>query len=170
METTQRDVIVWMDHRAVDDARAINDTGHRVLDFVGGVVSPEMETPKLRWIKRELPDSWQRAARWFDLADYLTWRATGSEVRSLCTTVCKWTYLGHEERWDPTFFDAIDLHELTADGFERIGSQVHAPGARLGPLTPAAAQHLDLEPSTEVATALIDAHAGTLRHDRSRGP
>ena len=42
-------------------------------------------------------------------------------MRSLCTTVCKWTYLGHEERWDPTFFDAIDLHELTTDDFERIG-------------------------------------------------
>ena len=73
-----RDVIVWMDHRAVEDAQAINDTGHPVLAFVGGVVSPEMQTPKLRWVKREVPDSWARAAHWFDLADYLTWRATGS--------------------------------------------------------------------------------------------
>ena len=42
------------------------------------------------------PETWRRTAHWFDLADYLTWRTTGGMDRSLCTTVCKWTYLGHE--------------------------------------------------------------------------
>ena len=163
------DVIVWMDHRAVGDARTINDTGHGVLDFVGGVLSPEMETPKLRWIKRELPDTWRRATCWFDLADYLTWRATGSEVRSLCTTVCKWTYLGHEGRWDPSFFDAIDLHELTADGFERIGSRVHAPGARRdrSPRRRRSISAWKLPPKWR--PSLIDAHAGALGMIGARG-
>jgi ribulose kinase len=52
----ERNVVVWMDHRAITDARAINATRHPVLDFVGGTISPEMQTPKLRWLKRELPD------------------------------------------------------------------------------------------------------------------
>lgn len=156
------DVIVWMDHRAVDDAAAINATEHAVLEFVGGTVSPEMQTPKLRWVKYHLPDTWARADRWFDLADYLTWRATGSEDRSLCTTVCKWTYLGHEQRWDATFFDAIGLPELADDGYARIGSTVRAPGDRLGSLSVEAAVDLGLEPGTAVATSLIDAHAGAL--------
>jgi ribulose kinase len=86
-----------MDHRAIDDARAIDATGHPVLQFVGGSISPEMETPKLRWLRRNRPDTWRRTAHWFDLADYLTWRTTGSIDRSLCTTVCKWTYLGHTQ-------------------------------------------------------------------------
>ena len=68
-------------------------------------------------------------------ADYLTWRATGSDDRSLCSTVCKWTYLGHERRWDPTYFDAIGLGDLTADSFRKIGSRVRVPGERLGVLT-----------------------------------
>ena len=59
-------------------------------------MSPEMETPKLMWLKRHLPETWARAGRFFDLADFLTWRATGSLARSECTLTCKWTYLAHE--------------------------------------------------------------------------
>lgn len=157
-----RNVVVWMDHRALADAAAINATGHPVLQFVGGSISPEMQTPKLRWLKRELPAAWARVHRWFDLPDYLTWRATGCDDRSLCTTVCKWTYLGHERRWDDSYFAAAGLADLGADGFARIGARVRVPGEALGGLSPRAAEDLGLAPGTPVATALIDAHAGAL--------
>src|SRR5215475_13710023 len=39
----ERNVIVWMDHRAVAEARQINDTEDDVLHYVGGSTSPEME-------------------------------------------------------------------------------------------------------------------------------
>ena len=51
------DTIVWLDHRALDEADACTATGHKVLEYLGGVMSPEMQTPKLMWIKRNLPDS-----------------------------------------------------------------------------------------------------------------
>ena len=51
------DTIVWLDHRALAEADDCTATGHRVLDYLGGVMSPEMQTPKLMWIKRNLPDS-----------------------------------------------------------------------------------------------------------------
>jgi FGGY-family pentulose kinase len=158
----ERNVVVWMDHRAIGDADAINATHHRVLDYVGGVISPEMQTPKLRWLRRELPETWRRTAYWFDLPDYLTWRATGSDDRSLCSTVCKWTYLGHERRWDATYFDAIGLGDLTEDGFRKIGSRVRVPGERLGGLSAQSAADLGLAAGTAVATSMIDAHAGAL--------
>ena len=87
------DTIVWLDHRALAEADECTATGHRVLDYLGGVMSPEMATPKLMWLKRHLPENWNRAGAIFDLTDYLTARASGSLARSQCTLTCKWTYL-----------------------------------------------------------------------------
>ena len=62
------DTIVWLDHRAVGEAEACTRCRHPVLDHVGGVMSPEMEIPKLMWLKRHKPESWQRAGLFLDLA------------------------------------------------------------------------------------------------------
>ena len=52
-----QEVIRWMDHRAIGDADAINAIGGDPLAYVAGRISPEMELPKLCWLKRELPAS-----------------------------------------------------------------------------------------------------------------
>ncbi|MCX5496726.1 FGGY-family carbohydrate kinase [Kaistia dalseonensis] len=156
-----RNIIVWMDHRATDQTRRINETGHRVLAYVGGAVSPEMETPKLLWLAEHLPQSFAAAEHFFDLSDFLTWRASGSLDRSICTLTCKWTYLAHEQSWDEGYFRMIGLGPLADEGFERIGTRVVEPGTPLGAgLTPEAAAEFGLLPGTAVAAALIDAHAG----------
>ncbi len=155
-----QNVIVWMDHRAMDQTERINATHHDVLQFVGGRMSPEMEPPKLLWLKENLPETWRRAARFLDLPDYLTYRATGLDVRSLCTTVCKWTYRGAEGRWDDSFFEAVGLGDLV--GYERIGADVRPMGELIGGLTEAAAQELGLGTGTPVGVSIIDAHAGGL--------
>jgi FGGY-family pentulose kinase len=159
-EDPRRNVIVWMDHRANAEAEEINRGAYPVLDYVGGRISPEMETPKLLWLSRHRPDSFARAAHFFDLSDYLTWRATGSLDRSVCTVTCKWTYLAHENRWDPDYFRQTGLGTLADEGFRRIGTNVVAPGTPLGGLTERAAAEMGLAPATPVAAALIDAHAG----------
>ena len=167
----QRNVIVWMDHRAATEAEAINSADYDVLQYVGGRVSPEMQAPKLLWLKKNLPDTWRRAAGFFDLADYLTHRATGSTARSLCTTVCKWTYLGHRAQngqsgtsgWDPKFWQAIGLSELIDEAYARIGTDVRPMGEPAGAgLTADAAQGLGLQKGTPVGIGIIDAHAGGL--------
>src|SRR4029077_8630602 len=95
----ERNVIFWIDHRAVTEARQINDTEDDVLRYVGGSISPEMEVPKLLWLKQHLRASFDAAGHFFDLADFLSWRATGSLARSMCTVTCKWNFLAHERRW-----------------------------------------------------------------------
>lgn len=156
-----RNVIVWMDHRANEQAARINAMGHDVLDYVGGRISPEMQTPKLLWLKENMPETFGAAGQFFDLPDFLTWAATGSLTRSACTVTCKWTYLAHEDRWDDTYFRAIGLSELADESFARIGQEISAPGAALSEgLTRSAAAELGLEVGTPVAAALIDAHAG----------
>ncbi|HXX68387.1 MAG TPA: FGGY-family carbohydrate kinase [Polyangiaceae bacterium] len=160
-----RNVIVWMDHRATDQARRINDTRHDVLRFVGNVISPEMQTPKLLWLAEKLPRAWSRAARFFDLPDFLSYRATRNDTRSLCTTVCKWTYLGHAGeggRWSDDYFRRIGLGALVDERYERIGTRVRPMGERVGSLTEDAARDLGLPSGTPVAVSIIDAHAGGL--------
>ncbi|MCS6243847.1 MAG: FGGY-family carbohydrate kinase [Opitutus sp.] len=164
---TEQNVIVWMDHRAIPQSARINATKHPVLRHVGGVISPEMQTPKLLWLKENLPAAWKKTARFLDLPDYLTYRATGDDTRSLCTTVCKWTYLGHRgpdgAGWDTTYFKKIGLGDLATEGFRRIGTRVRPMGEPLGRgLTATAAQHLGLVAGTAVGVAIIDAHAGGL--------
>jgi D-ribulokinase len=159
-EDPERNIIVWMDHRAVEEAKRITQLGPDVLRYVGGTISPEMQTPKLLWLKESRPAVFRDAAHFFDLADYLTWRASGNLARSSCTVTCKWTYLAHEKRWDESYFAAIGLSELSQGGFARIGTTVVPPGTRIGGLTAQAAAEMGLPAGTPVAAGLIDAHAG----------
>ena len=115
-----RNVIVWMDHRATDQARRINATSAAVLEYVGRRISPEMQTPKLLWLAEELPRTFDKAGYFFDLTDFLTWRATGSTWRSSCTVTCKWTYLAHEDRWDARYFRQIGLGRLADEDLSAL--------------------------------------------------
>jgi D-ribulokinase len=101
------------------------------------------------------------AWQFFDLSDFLTWRATASLVRSVCTVTCKGTYLAHEKRWDESYFRAVGLGLLADEGFSRIGTDVADPGTALGQgLTGGAAVELGLATGILVGAGLIDAHAG----------
>ncbi len=158
-----RNIIVWMDHRALAETDPINNGDYEVLKYVGGKLSPEMETPKLRWLKTHLPNTWEQAGKFLDLADFLTYRATGVDARSLCTVVCKWTYLGHEGakgRWDRDFLNAVGI----ADAFDgrKISEDVRPMGSYLGRLTAASAEELGLTENCAVGVGIIDAHAGGL--------
>ncbi|XP_061549455.1 FGGY carbohydrate kinase domain-containing protein isoform X4 [Phycodurus eques] len=159
----QRNVVMWMDHRAAEQAARITATGHGVLSRVGGVMSPEMQPPKLLWLKENLREScWNKAAHFFDLPDFLSWKATGSLTRSLCTLVCKWTYCP-PVGWDVTFWTSIGLDDLTENNFTKIGNVTCSPGTPLGDgLTQEAAADLGLDFGTAVGASLIDAHAGGL--------
>ncbi|EOY31775.1 FGGY family of carbohydrate kinase isoform 1 [Theobroma cacao] len=173
---SRRNIIVWMDHRAVKQAEKINSRNSPVLQYCGGSVSPEMQPPKLLWVKENLQESWSMVFRWMDLSDWLSYRATGDDTRSLCTTVCKWTYLGHAHMqqmnekdsrdmeacgWDDDFWEEIGLGDLVEGHHAKIGRSVAFPGHGLGSgLTPTAAKELGLLAGTPVGTSLIDAHAG----------
>ena len=166
----RRNVIVWMDHRAITEARRVNETRDDVLRYVGGSVSPEMEIPKLLWLKRHLPSTYHSAGHFFDLADYLSFRATGSTARSMCTLACKWNYLAHEQRWSGSYLERIGLGDLASDEYARIGREIVAPGTSLdaGLIKPAAHDFGLLE-GTPVGASLIDAHAGGVGTIGGRG-
>src|SRR6201988_2194523 len=166
----RRNVVVWMDHRAVAEARRVNETQDDVLRYVGGSISPEMEIPQLLWLKRHLPSTYQSAGHFFDLADYLSFRATGSTARSMCTLACKWNYLAHEHRWSGSYLERIGLGDLASGEYLGIGREIFAPGTSLNAgLIKPAADDFGLLEGTPVGASLIDAHAGGVGTIGGRG-
>jgi len=164
----ERNIIVWLDHRAEAQAARINATGHARLRTVGNTISPEMEVPKLLWLKEHMPSAFARCSTGtcLDLADFLVFAATDytTDVRSLCTTVCKWNYDsqpgGGGVGWDRSFFGAAGFSEGDLP-VGCLGADVRPPGASVaGGLGKVAATAMGLREGTALAVGMIDAHAG----------
>lgn len=123
---TDRNIILWLDHRPVEETEKINATGHNLLRYVGGKMSIEMEIPKVLWLKNNMPKEFFDKCKFYDLADALTHLATGNEKRSFCSVVCKQGYVpvgvdGSVKGWQDDFLKEIGLADLVGDNFKRIG-------------------------------------------------
>ena len=154
----ESDIIMWMDHRAATQTAALNATGDEALAYVGGEISIEMELPKALWLKQNFPERYAATWRYFDLADYLVWRASDADVASVCTLTCKWNYLAHENRFSDKLLSAVGLADLTG----KVPPKVLPLGSAAGQLSARAAAELGLPAGIVVATGIIDAHAGGL--------
>ncbi|XP_062543115.1 FGGY carbohydrate kinase domain-containing protein [Armigeres subalbatus] len=168
----EQNIILWMDHRAQEEADFINSTKHDILNYVGGTVSLEMECPKLLWLKKNMfEQTWTKAGAFYDLPDFLTYKATGKLSRSICSAVCKWNYDAIKASWSTDFLSKIGLHDLTENNFSLIGENLNSPGTAIpGGLSKETAKAMDLLPGTAVATSMIDAHAGALALLGARNP
>jgi FGGY-family pentulose kinase len=155
------DTIAWLDHRAVAEAEELSRLGGEAVRHSGGSMSPEMQLPKLAWLKRNMPETWSRAGKIFDLADFLTWRATDNPTRSICTLTAKWSYLAHRpEGWSEAELARYGLEDLRARA--GIPSPPAPVGSSLGNLSATAAEQLGISQSAVVAPGMVDAYAGQL--------
>jgi FGGY-family pentulose kinase len=121
-----RNVILWLDHRPVEETNKINATKHNLLRYVGGKMSIEMEIPKVLWLKNNMPKELFDRCKFYDLTDALTHMATGSETRSFCSVVCKQGFVpvgvdGSVKGWQEDFLTEIGLEDLAEDNFKRMG-------------------------------------------------
>ncbi|KAJ7229081.1 hypothetical protein GGX14DRAFT_692885 [Mycena pura] len=162
----ERNVVLWADHRAEKQADLVNSTGSVVLDYVGGTMSLEMEVPKILWLKQHMDPSRFAASQFFDLPDFLTYRATGARTRSCCSLTCKCSFLPGLG-WQDAFFEQIGLGELVQGGaYPQLGAShadVLTAGLPVGNgLSAAAATELGLLEGTPVGSGVIDAYAGWL--------
>ncbi len=158
---TRFDTISWMDHRALAETATLSSLGGPAIERAGGRISPEMALPKLLWLKRNRPDLWKSTSGIYDLADAMTFRATGKTGRSISTLASKWGYgTGEGTGWPGAFLRAAGLEDMV----ERLGlpERPMPLGTALGPLTAEAAAALDLDTGCMVAPGMIDAYAGAL--------
>ncbi|CAG5146398.1 uncharacterized protein ALTATR162_LOCUS1871 [Alternaria atra] len=165
-----RNVILWLDHRPVEETNKINATGHNLLRYVGGKMSIEMEIPKVLWLKNNMPKELFDRCKFYDLTDALTHLATGSESRSYCSVVCKQGFVpvgvdGSVKGWQEDFLKEIGLEDLCEDNFKRMGGvdkngRYLTAGELVGTLSEKAAQEMGLQPGIAVGSGVIDAYAG----------
>ncbi|KAI0137338.1 FGGY family of carbohydrate kinase [Xylariales sp. AK1849] len=166
-----RNVILWLDHRPVDETAKINATDHNLLRYVGGKMSIEMEIPKVLWLKNNMPAELFDRCKFYDLADALTHLATGNETRSFCSTVCKQGFVpvgvdGSVKGWQEDFYETIGLGDLVKDDFKRMGGvngvngKYMSAGELVGTLSEKASRELGIPAGIAVGSGVIDAYAG----------
>ncbi|MEM9243778.1 MAG: FGGY family pentulose kinase [Pseudomonadota bacterium] len=160
----EQDIILWQCHRAKEQAQQINQLDVSVLKQLGGTISPEHELPKLMWLKQKRATVFAEASYFFDLADWMSFKLTGLNIRSICTTACKWGFNSHDRRWDDQFFYQVGLNELVDENYQRIGPVDHiiSVGSKVGHLSAETAKALRLHQQTVVAAGMVDAHAGAV--------
>ncbi|GAA5977946.1 hypothetical protein JCM5350_006276 [Sporobolomyces pararoseus] len=167
----KRDIILWADHRAHQEAKKINSTKSKWLNYVGKTISLEMEVPKMLWLKNHMPSQLFSSCMFFDLPDWLSYRATSDLARSNCSLACKCSYVppGVEgsKGWNDEFFKEIGLEEFVENDFLQVGGipgkngLILTAGQPVGKgLSAKAAKELGLKEGTAVGSAVIDAYAG----------
>ena len=67
-----------------------------------------MEIPKTLWLKHHMKPEHFARCQFFDLPDFLTYRATGFNRRSCCSVACKCSYVPTKGGWQPEFFKKIE--------------------------------------------------------------
>ena len=153
-----RPALLWMDQRSYREAEAISRTGHPVLRYVSGRVSPEWMLPKALWLKTHEPETFAKAGRVVEGTDWLMHKLTGAWTLSLNHVAVKWNYARPDGGWPLGLLSAVGLDDLPG----KWPGAVVPLGRGEGKLTPSAAAHLGLRPGTPVAQGGIDAYLGML--------
>ena len=156
--TPLRPALLWMDERAHAEADEVSATGHEVLRYCGGKISPQWMIPKGRWLEAHEPALFA-SARWIvDEADFFTLRLTGRMTASLNNATAKWNYVRPLGGWPADFLRAARAETLAA----KWPADVLPVGRALGRMHEGVARQVGLSPETIVAQGGIDAHAGEI--------
>jgi L-ribulokinase len=151
---------LWKHHASQPQADKINELAHaRAESWIaryGGKISAEWEFAKALQFLEEDPDTYHRADRWIEAADWIIWQLTGRETRNACTAGYKGIfqdgrypsrdYLG---ALNPAFGDFAET---------KLGRSVAPLAGRAGSLTALAAEWTGLPVGIAVAVGNVDAH------------
>jgi len=140
-------VKLWKHAAAQSYAEAINARGGAFLANFGGKVSGEWLLAKAAQIATEAPDVWRACDKFIEAGDWLTWRLTGREIRSLDFAAYKAQYEA-----SAGYPDGI------APGLSEKLSTPEPVGSAAGQLTSEWRERTGIRGEAVVAVAIIDSH------------
>jgi FGGY-family pentulose kinase len=154
-----RPAIMWMDVRASEQARRLQETGDPALKYNGyGAVSAEWGLPKALWLKENEPETYNNAKHICDCNDWLINRLTGEWAASINIVSAKFYYDRDMGGWPESLYEAVGAEDV----LDKFPPNVLDLGTGVGGLRKEAAEELSLKPDTPVAQGAIDAYAGAL--------
>lgn len=154
-----RPAIMWMDVRAVEQARRIAETGDAALKYNGFAnVSAEWMPCKALWLKKHEPDIYRAATRICEYTDWITYRLTGEWTASINIASLRWYYDRNNGGFPVSLYQAIELDDL----IEKFPPKVLDMGTVVGGLSKKAAEELGLPHGIPVAEGGADSMVGTV--------
>ena len=169
-DNNNQNIIMWMDHRAIEETKEINRSGDHCLKYVGGQMSVEMEIPKIKCLKNHMAPEEFKKLVFMDLPDYLTFMASGVNTRSYCSAVCKQGFLpkgveGSSKGWSTEFLTKIGLEEISQSNFNALGGPNESgnftyAGNQLSTVSESFIKSTNINPGCIVGSGIIDAYAG----------
>jgi L-ribulokinase len=140
-------VKLWKHSGAQRYADAINSGGGSYLGDFGGKVSGEWLLAKAAQIAAEAPEIWSRSDKFIEAGDWLVWRLTGLEARSLDFAAYKAQYAA-----DGGYPAGV------VEGLAAKLSEPRPVGSAAGSLSPEWRRRTGVRGDAVVAVAAIDSH------------
>jgi L-ribulokinase len=139
--------------------------GEPWLPRYGGRISSEWEFAKGLQVLEEDPETYARAERWIEAADWIIWQLTGVETRNVCTAGYKGIF---QDGGYPSeeFLAAVnpDFSGFAA----KLGHELSPLGGLAGRLTARAAEWTKLPEGIAIAVGNVDAHVTSAAADAVR--
>ncbi|HEY2173187.1 MAG TPA: FGGY family carbohydrate kinase, partial [Mycobacteriales bacterium] len=150
---------LWKHHAAQPQADRINALAHERkepwIGRYGGRISSEWEYAKGLQLLEEDPEVYDRAERWIEGTDWITWQLCGVETRNACTAGYK--AIRQDNRYPSKDYLAA-LNPAFADFVEdKIDHPLSSLGDRAGGLTAQAAAWTGLPEGIAVSVGNVDA-------------
>jgi L-ribulokinase len=140
-------VKLWKHAAAQPYAEAINSRGGSYLANFGGKVSGEWLLAKAAQLATEAPDVWRRSDKFIEAGDWLVWRLTGREARSLDFAAYKAQYessAGYPDGIAPGLSEKLSTPEPVGSAAGRLSNEWR--------------ERTGIRGEAVVAAAIIDSH------------
>ena len=146
-----------MDSRSADECGELDRLvgSERIYKKCGWRLAPSLDAAKLLWMKRNLPDVFEKAACFPSTIEFMNFKLCGRYVTDPTNAAIRQIFDISECRWDSEILDAIGVGE------DRL-PQVMPIGACVGTLRPEAAQALGLSESVRVYNGAHDQYCAAL--------
>lgn len=155
-------VKLWKHHSAQPEADEITAkaiaSGEKWLQRYGGRVSSESIFPKILETLRKAPKVYEKAYRFIEAGDFITWLLIGENVSSSCMA-------GYKCMWNrETGYPSREFLKTLAPEFEtivgtKISENIKPTGTKAGEVNVYGSELTGLKLGTTVAVPIIDAHS-----------